>query len=136
MALSYNDEAVSVTWKDSLIRNWLNEIFYNDAFTDEERQEIGVTVTDENVEDRVFLLSTDEAEEYFKDNESRVSCPTIFAINSGITTGEDEGCWWWLRTSGAEDNYAAVVDESGAINTDGVNVDGIGGVRPAMWWIY
>ena len=42
---------------------------------------------------------------------------------------------WWLRSQGVDTNYAAYVNENGAVNVSGVNVYHyrIGGVRPALW---
>ncbi len=66
---------------------------------------------------KVFLLSTDEANNavYFDDNADR-------AI----------GDYWWLRTPGKEDDYAAVVSYDGYVNANGDDMDWSDAVRPAL----
>ncbi len=42
--------------------------------------------------------------------------------------------WWWLRTPGYIQDYAAYVDTVGSVYRHGLNVDfGYGAVRPVMW---
>lgn len=77
----YNDEYKdNMSWKDSSIRKWLNNNFFNDAFGSEDKLLI-VEVNNsnnncneysynlnhnfENTKDRVFLLSPDEIIEHF-----------------------------------------------------------------------
>ena len=69
----YNTEWTDITWESCTLRNWLNDIFLNKAFTEEERTMIPiVTVNADNnpdystnvggyTEDQVFLLSISEA---------------------------------------------------------------------------
>lgn len=47
--------------------------------------------------DKVWLLSVDEAEEYFSGNNDRICKPTDYAINNHAFV-EDGNCYWWLRT--------------------------------------
>lgn len=84
-AVPYGYEDGSTTgWEDSNIREWLNDDFYSEAFTENEADKIILHETDnaetewdyDNVsnekditEDYVFLLSRDELEEYFEINE-------------------------------------------------------------------
>lgn len=67
----------SVTWENSSLRSWLNTIFYDNAFSEEEKERIIATTveTDKNpsfetdpsgdTTNRVFLLSAVEANHYF-----------------------------------------------------------------------
>ena len=42
-------------------------------------------------------------------------------------------CWWWLRSPGNNDNNAANVNNDGAVNYNGNNVNNDNnGVRPAL----
>ena len=78
-------DIAKVTWADSDIRVWLNGDFLNEAFTEEERNEILLSeiATPDNstygtsggldTEDWVFFLSIDETEQYFKDNSDRIA---------------------------------------------------------------
>ena len=52
------------------------------------------------------------------------------AVNSTVRTTDP---WWWLRSPGRNQNYAATVDNGNIYFNGGpVNYD-IGGVRPALW---
>ena len=68
---NYNDEAKAVTWADSSLRSWLNDDFFNNAFTEEERAAViqteiqnnnfDLTQTDyETTNDYVYLPSYQE----------------------------------------------------------------------------
>ena len=60
MDCSWN--GTSGTWRDLNIRKWLNNEFYNNAFTDEEKKKIvnSFLKDPESTKDDVFLLSYDE----------------------------------------------------------------------------
>ena len=116
-----------VTWESSDLRVWLNNPFYNKSFDESEQVQI-VTVTNSNpdnpsfgtdggndTEDKVFLLSIDEANALFDSNQAR-----------------NNGSWWWLRSPGENSKCAASVDVDGRVCTDGRIVYNRG-VRPAMW---
>lgn len=148
-AHAYHENFDEITWRDCEIRAWLNSDFYNEAFSDEERTRIIETAvetpdnptysTDGGMDtvDSVFLLSIDEADIYFADNESRICDPTDYALAQGVYTNELNGmhATWWLRTPGFENGYACVVHaRSGRIGDDGRGVgNDIGAVRPAVW---
>ena len=68
-----------------------------------------------NTKDRVFLLSIDEADRFFKNNNDR-------AI----------GASWWLRSPGCPSYYAAYVSEDGSVQTFGNDPQFIYAVRPAI----
>ena len=45
-----------------------------------------------------------------------------------------EACLWWLRSPGSNRDYAAYVDRSGRVCSDGNHVsNALSGVRPALW---
>ena len=146
----YNTEEVDVTWETCTLRSWLNDEFINEAFTSTELSQIPtVTVTADanpyydtnpgnNTQDKVFLLSIDEANEYFDSDEARECTPTEYATAQGVyvsTIGYVEGnCCWWLRSPGGHQIYAADVGSDGydgSIGSD-VNISSYA-VRPAMW---
>jgi len=127
-------------WKGSWIRNWLNDTFYETAFSETERYLIGKTGLEysyyrstgsshskrvtASTEDRVFLLDSEEKITYLLDDESgqRKDCyyaePTAYALAHGAIPFEDnpyapEGaCGWWDRSGNGSSDY---------------------GVRPAIW---
>ena len=89
--------------------------------------------------DKVFLLSITEAEKYFDSDEARRCAPTAYAIARGAytndsykTTDGDASCWW-LRSPGRDKSSAAVVYDSGLIDSYGYSVGRDFGVRPAIW---
>ena len=116
----------SVTWEKSDLRGLLNEVFYPEAFSEEEQDKILKAAVD-GVCDRVFLLSVEEARWYFCDDEERVTIPTPYACRRGARQG------WWLRDRGMNGGYAADVLENGEICSEGEEVYEPGGVRPALW---
>ena len=142
----YNEVYEYVTWEECTLRKWLNNDFINSAFTDEEKAIIPtVTVSaDKNPEyctnpgkatkDEVFLLSITEANKYFSSNSARKCTPTNYAVANGVYKSDSGFCWWWLRSPGDSQDYAANVYSDGDVYESGGGVDiGNGAVRPALW---
>ena len=146
----YNTEYVNITWEDCTLREWLNEDFFNAAFSNEEKAIIPMvtvsadknlnysTDSDKATKDKVFLLSVAEVNKYFKNDEERICMPTPYANAraSSVYIKDDVAtcCWWWLRSSGDPQNFAAFVDDAVGVCSNGHRVDnGYGGVRPAIW---
>lgn len=122
---AYNETPGKTTWETSTLRKWLNTTFCQNVFDKKEYKWIwkhtvrnntnryyGVSAG-RNTEDKVFLLSSFEAEKRWP--------------------SEISSDWWWLRTPGERENYAARVSITGDIQQRGVIVTENGGVRPAMW---
>lgn len=158
----YNSEKTDVTWETCTLRTWLNNTFFNKAFTSAEQATILTTTvynfwTEGNTEwesgggnttqDRIFLLSYEEANQYLQvkyrqgigDNNraSRVT-PTEYALARGAYTqdyktpeGADAG-WWWLRSPGREQRHAAIVSHNGFLSYSVVSSTS-GLIRPAVW---
>ena len=73
----YNEENEDTTWEDCTLRAWLNDEFYNEAFSADEREYILLSNIENNdnfvfgteggndTEDHVFLLSLEEIIEYY-----------------------------------------------------------------------
>lgn len=123
----FHEEGGAVTWENSSVRDFLNHEYYEERFLEPERAMVMETVlrtgnnriagTDGGGEttDTLFLLSTEEAEQYMdllKDTEET----------------------WWLRTPGASQEAMSFVDTDRSINDIGYDVssDQIR-VRPAVW---
>ena len=131
------------------VRTWLNNTFYNDAFTSDQKLKISPTslVTNEygkttqlcTTTDNVFLLSVEEAKDTasFPNGSSDLKCiPTAFAASSKTESSygcSSSGCDWWLRSPGST-LRAAYVLSRGSVDTYGENVDTNrgAGVRPAI----
>ena len=159
-AQPYNTDYTSVTWETCTLRTWLNGTFYNKAFSSAEQAAILTTNVDNsknqcysgwstssgnNTQDKVFLLSYAEANKYFgvtydnsSNTKSRVA-PTAHAIAQGAwtsysnkTTDSTYAGWWWLRSPGTYQDYAAIVYFVGSLDFNYVDSDS-GSVRPALW---
>ena len=129
----YNEEYESITWENCTLRKYLNNEFYN-QFNEEEKSQIVKTKVKNNdnseygtaggndTEDKIFLLSIDEANKYFKSDDER------------IANYDGEATWWWLRSPSYNDSYAAGVRSGGYASRDGIRVNyDDGAIRPALW---
>ena len=116
-------------WENCNIRKWLNGEFFDNFLTEEEKQRVVVTNNQNNnvkkyddsfveahaTNDKVFLLSEEEALSYFTGDEERIC----------------EGCSWMLRTT---DSYRVKgVGYTGEVGKGSSSPDGYNGIRPAMW---
>ena len=137
----------SITWAESSLRTWLNEEFFNQAFTEEEQKKIPtVTVSaDWNpqyesskyanpgnaTQDKVYVLSVKEVQKYFGEKNSWTSESTNYAMARGMKSNY---CAWWTRTPGDGSLYVSLVSNDLGIFYSGhyPNYEGIG-VRPVIW---
>lgn len=149
---AYHFEAKNVSWEKSRLRSWLNEEFISNAFANWEEKYIlsDVVINNNNslfntvggksTQDKVFLLSIEEALKYFDSDEKRIIYPTPLAVKHGAFVSKDtEGplkltTCYWLRTPGDKDTKAALVNNDGSINYSGFGVEGnVVSIRPAIW---
>lgn len=145
------DEHRFTTWECSNIRVWLNEEFYDNAFSDEEKEKIIFTenveedsvgqsnygiynyVTGTSTWDKVYLLNKSDLDKYMITDEMRKCEPTAFAIGNGVFMGNYKECYWWLRNFGDYNNYALYVAPTGEIVESGSWLDFKGNaIRPAI----
>ena len=151
--VQYGKAFAQMTYADCKIHNWLNKSFYNTAFNAEEKGRILTTmvrnpnnpyydsVGGADTDDKVFLLSTEEAEKYFSSDTDRIAAVTSYSRKQGVHVSDDkrhpdgrQAGYWWLRTPGMSNKLAAGVHRDGSVDYDGCNVDSDNaGVRPAMW---
>ena len=125
----YNSADKDVTWETCSLRAWLNDSFFNTAFSMNEQKAILITTVandasqcyrdfstagGRNTEDRVFLLSYAEANLYLgvtynnRNNMNSRAAPTPYAEASNNIytsrsdkTAEGKGADdWWLRSPG------------------------------------
>ena len=138
----YNTEYIGVTWETCTLRKWLNETFYNTAFSANDKKKIALTtlVNDknpiwktkggENTKDRVFLLSLDEARKYFvnddgthilddngRSSKARACKPTAYVIAQGAYVYDETRNDWY---SG---NCFWWLRSPGGIKTNAADVD-------------
>ena len=136
----YHNSLKKVTWKECDLRKWLNGTFLNDALCKKYEQILPVTVhTNDNArwgtvggedakEDRLFLLSLEEVNNYFGVAEFYKPCPSLVARLNG------DAVWWWLRSPGRNRRHAAGVSNDGSVLEDGAHVKWSScAVRPAFW---
>lgn len=147
--VQYNSEYREVTWETCTLRKWLNENFINSAFSLDEQKLIQETIVlaDKNLEystnsgnttkDKIYLLSIDEVNRYFSSDDERICIPTDHAVSQGAYDYAADGkdaCWWWLRSPGCYQYYAANVSNDGMVSCYGNFIyDFHGCVRPVMW---
>ena len=104
-------------------------------------------------DDKVFLLSWTEARDYLDGkvydydlgggnyNQKLLCRPTAYAKAQGVWTYSNSDnyypsdtagcCWWWLRSPGYAQDFAATVCDNGALSSRIVKYDA-DGVRPAL----
>ncbi len=144
--IPYNTKQISVTWEDCSIREWLNNDFYENAFCNSEKERILLTklpniddsyeqkIAGNDTDDKVFLLSINEALKYFETNYSRSASASKTAIFHGAYgNSQDAGQWWWLRTPGFSTYNASSVNTSGTIEYGRVVDNDEVCVRPVIW---
>ena len=145
----HNTMRGKITWEQCALRNWLNNEFYNRAFSTEEKQYIlqSNVSADKNpkystnpgnaTKDKVFLLSVVETNKYFKSDDARRCAPTDYAIQQWASTSNSckvdgrKTCWWWLRSPGEYSNYPALVNDAGSFDVSYLISNG-GAVRPCV----
>lgn len=122
-------------YEQSHIRAWLNDHFYNTAFSESEKAIIKETLVD-NTNDKIFLLSYSEVKngKYFVfDNNAVVKKPSDYSKAQGTTVYSGEG-YWWLRSpasTGSVAAYAVDCEEKPNAMTYNVNAT-VFGVLPAL----
>ncbi len=135
----YNHVYKNITWENSDIRQWLNQEFYNEAFSTSEKDRILLTNVDNsknqgfkyndtkggnNTKDYVFLLSYSEKAKYFSNTESAI----CYSINK-----QTSKCAWWLRSPGIYQHSAIFVRTDGSTGSKEVDLTGQY-IRPALWY--
>ena len=136
-AFSESTVAEETDWENSTLRQWLNEDFYNNTFSDEERNAIQLSTVQDykadheagnQVQDYLFILSVDQAYSYFQTDADRIAHATDYAKQQKEYS-EDS---WWLIDSYSSDLYKYLISPSGNIsNMPRVNEPE--GIRPVMW---
>lgn len=133
-----------LNWQNSHIREWLNTVFYESTFTDEEKAMI-ICGADGVVDDNVFLLSQSEAMRFFNGktlNKSyELSDPmncnamlVLYPCEQISVPGSSKGsCNWLLRTL-SENRKVMSINEFGAIAD--ADPDDQMGIRPAVYVEY
>ncbi len=146
--IPYNESLVKTTWEECTLRKWLNNEFLNTSFTDEETTKIDIThltnhknpsyrmpVGGKNTNDKVFVLSYNEANFYLKDdNLIHVKATKYAEKQSAHVSGDTGNAWWWLRTPGSANTSAMTNHISRKFSIMGYQVNHEAyTVRPCIW---
>ena len=143
------------------MRTWLNDTFYEKAFSEKEKKHIlsGNVFADNNpfyktdagkeTVDKLFYLSVYDAKRYFisgdyynESEQKKLMCKaTPYAIAQGVQAMEDGYSPWTLRTPAMKKNGVTMVARNSGViigigdtEITGIYVDGEGmGVRPALF---
>lgn len=140
------DELYVLNWEICSLRTWLNGTFLTTAFSETEQAKIygGKLTTLNNpltdrgacvTEDKVFLLSADEARDLFKTYPDYAKATaTAAAKTAGVRVGAaSDTSSYWLRSSGESMWHAACVNTDGTVNYSGMSVEnGRIGLRPCI----
>ena len=154
-----------VSWETCTLRTWMNNDFFITAFNNEEQKSIVETEIEsisyfkphndnisrrivQKIQDKLFLLSLDEAKKYFHAtdwhySQLRVS-PTDYAISCGAAkavfkrTKEGRASMhWWTRVCAYEEGRycpsATTINKIGVGSTLPVYDHSGACVRPALW---
>ena len=130
----------TVDWESCTLRTWLNDNFLNTAFSEQEQTAILVTDVDYKTQDRIFLLSDDEAfHQYFTKLADRMCAPTEYAIDNGAYVSSEYSVdgratgWWWLRSPMWDNGFMAseVIDDGDRRSSPVEYTDLC--VRPVFW---
>lgn len=122
--MPFHSTYTPVSWRDSTIRAWLNNNFYDSAFSSEEMKFIcNATFSTNGIEttDKVFLLDEDEAS--YLPKSLRKAKATNYVSTSY--------CYWFLRSTGSASNVAYVSYDGEVGYYE--DVDRNWWIRPAMW---
>ena len=149
-----NDKSVYANnYAESDIRKWLNDTFYNTAFTSLQKGLIEITNVDnsasstkydsnsyacENTNDNVFLLSYKEVTGYLTSSSERQMKSSDYAKSQGCWqntySSYNSNCLWWFRSPSdfRRSDCAYIVDWDGSVLISSSVNETYNGVLPAL----
>lgn len=143
--MPYNSDRTSMTWETCELRKYLNEEFYKNCFSDEEKRRIQSSIVENNdnmsyrtsggneTNDKVFCLSIEEVDTYLKDN-AYIKATVTRRVDAKLDRLRIKCLGWWLRSPGCDNTFAALVTNDGSKSGAGIRLDSDQiGVRPALW---
>lgn len=129
-------------WENSMLREWLNGEFLQEAFSESEKRHLITVRTEKDTlhssgtHDTVFLMSAAEVSCLLPDPGERLlsGTPDDVSLTGKICMDSDlTGDWWWLRTGGLEEDCFCCVSPSGEIDRQGAwGHSEVCAVRPAV----
>ena len=138
----YDKEGVEVKWATSTLRTWLNNDFYNKAFTETEKSVINNTTVEtkgsevnseisggDATQDKVYLLSVEDVRNssYGFNSDPDINSPSRIlsytasskAVAANNWTGFDVPEEWWLRSPGYWITNPVTVLSNGIVRASG-----------------
>lgn len=123
---TYNNHHAEVNWEESDIRKELNNEFFEKAFSEYEKE---VIIPEKELNDKVTLLTVDEALEYYQTDVDRQTNITSVAKNAGTNINSlskannwdlkgYRSSWWWLKGDNEKKLTAPIVSVDGEIIED------------------
>ena len=132
-SFSYNGE----DWEKSLLKKWLNQGFYKEAFSEKEKRQIIPYIRPHPdyhdpkyapvISDNVFLLSHEEARIYLFSDQDRMCRPTAYASIRNKWYQDQETVPWWCIDHGYSRWRVSTI---GKVSTSDAQT---AGVRPCIW---
>ena len=149
----------SNNWESSDLRRWLNQDFYNTAFSESDIKHIVMTQVDntgcgryvdtgiydyEPSNDNIFLLSYTQvqngvygfSESPDMNDSERVAYGTDYAKAQGLgispETNDSDSPYWTLRSAGHKNSSICMVNDTGLVRDYYGTSDSIFGIRPAF----
>ena len=140
----FNEEFEDTTWENSTIREWLNNEFKQEIFTNDEQLYLyektninkdlghknGVTDGGNDTTDEIYLLDLNEINALSL--ETIPAKATEYAKENGCFTDFGKG-FWWTRSVGSSGKHFLPVNTVGSTVSSGTNVDYASfGIRPSV----
>jgi uncharacterized repeat protein (TIGR02543 family) len=132
----YDDN--SCNWETSMIRTWLNNTFYNKAFTTLQKEILEIMLVDNSVSsgfytdtanknwiiqndtnDYIFYLSYTDILTYGLSEASTTDYTRANGIRINTISENYGNSYWWLRSPGTNANFIIFMQEDGSIATWG-----------------
>jgi hypothetical protein len=162
----YNTDSKDVTWEMCTLREYLNGEFLQTFDLEEQSLIVEKTISNkdnlwyetsggEDTNDKIFLLSLEEVDEYFgnsgdykskrrkswnqevgayiEDSDYGVYISNKNDSDRVAKCSNGKFGWWWLRSPGTDGGRAASVYDDGSVYVRGNDVDSDGGVRLTLW---
>lgn len=128
------DTKGTTNWNKSKLHDWINDDFYNEAFSDEDKARIVATDFGDGYTDYLSLLSAEETNTLFESNEDRQGIPTAYVITSSMIPYSHDGhCHYWLRDVSADGKNAYLMGWQGVVEDQTQALSSWYGIRPIMW---
>lgn len=145
----HDDSGADATWETCSLRQWINTEFMQNAFSMTEQTHIAATILDNidcgQTEDKLFILSAKDIEDYPETSLYLIGCPTVYAANRGLFVNSGElvpelagKSQYWIRGHQTDGMgfYADWIDSKGEIRHNMETNNESVGVRVAFWYSF